>query len=234
MNLHRVLAVVAMLMVGIMTSNAQDRAVDAIVKKNQMEVEKAEAAVKRANETAIKALTNLAAARTKSKDTEGVARCQQAIAQITGKEVDEVADNAAAPGGATFPEGTFKWKGIHYYVFPKTKWANYEEAEAACKELGGHILRISSKKEYQYFLAYRTNELKRAFWILLEKLDITVKDESFKQTEFVVGDVFGSNDINVPFITQNFGGKVEYRNVPGSGYAFLNQEIFIVCEWEKQ
>jgi hypothetical protein len=215
----------AVMMIGAFAVNAQDKAVEAIVKKNQTEV-------KRSNDAAIKALTNLITTRTRSKDTEGVARCQQAIAQITGEDVEEVADNAA-PGGRTFPEGTFKWKGNHYYVFPKTKWANYEEAEAACKELGGHVLRISSKKEFEYFTEYRTKELKLNIRIVLEKLDITVKDEQFEQTKYVrtregPAGQYKSSNINYMAMDIWGNGAVCYAAVGN-----YSDEMFVICEWEK-
>jgi hypothetical protein len=77
------------MMVGILATDAQDKAVDGIVAKNQAEVGEAkgrdEASVKRSNDAAIKALRSLIVLRTKNKDEEGVARCQQAIAVINGK-----------------------------------------------------------------------------------------------------------------------------------------------------
>jgi len=80
MKSHLMIGMALMLLVGVLVANGQDKAVDGIVAKNQAEVSKAkslyEASVKRSNDAAVKALTNLAAARTKSKDTEGVARCQ--------------------------------------------------------------------------------------------------------------------------------------------------------------
>jgi hypothetical protein len=222
----RVIGMIVAMMVCGLAVNAQDRAVEAIVKKNQTEV-------KRSNDAAVKALTNLITTRTRSKDTEGVARCQQAIAQITGEavaEVAEVADNATG-GAKTFPEGTFKWKGNSYYVFPKTKWANYDEAETACKELGGHILRISSKKEFDYFVNYRAKELKMMFRTILEKIDPKIKDERYEQINYVyTEELFKSTNINVPIMDWYPRGQVILESLTSS---YDNWDVFVICEWEK-
>ena len=226
--------VIAVIALGIFTCTAfaqDDKAVDNILKKNQTEVEKAkalyDASVKRSNDQAIKTLTNLIRAR--SRDAEGIARCKNAIAKINGEDVEEDAGGVVA--GVTYPEGTFKWRGCRYYVFPKTKWASYEEAETACKELGGHVLRISSKKEYEYFENYRTKELKRSFWIVLEKFDIRVKDDAFKQTEYSAATEFGSSDVNYPLITKYAGKTIYFSNIGIRDH--LVNEVFVICEWDK-
>ena len=119
-------------------------------------------------------------------------------------------------------------------MFPKTKWANYEEAEAACKELGGHILRISSKKEYEYFVNYRAKETPLKLWIILEKFDLTGKDKSSEQTKYMIdspdGTQYASSTENRPFITNYQNSHVIYL-APNDGV--FSNELFAICEWEK-
>jgi hypothetical protein len=123
MKTHLMIGMALTLLVGVLVANGQDKAVDGIVAKNQAEVGKAkslyEASVKRSNDAAVKALTNLVAARTKSKDTEGVARCQNAIATINGEEVEvaEVAEgNTTVPANFEFPKGTIKFGSFAFRV----------------------------------------------------------------------------------------------------------------------
>lgn len=206
----------------------EDKAVEAILAKQK-------AAIDTANDQAVKSLTALMNIRLRSKDQTGVARCEQAIAQVKGEEEDEegqdtvVAASVPLPPGFEYPEGTFKWKKSRYYVFPKTKWANYAEAEEACKKMGGHLLRIDSVAEFKYFANYSFIKNNIKLRIILEKIDITTDEVKLVKNLNFGGKEPAYRSTTVNYFYFDSEGNV---SIPSDiNYALANAEFYIICEW---
>jgi len=78
----------------------------------------------------------------------------------------------ALPQAGRYPEGTFEWNGHHYCVLKRPM--SYKNAEAACRELGGHILSIDNRKENEYFYTLAANKN------TIYKLDVNNRENTKK------------------------------------------------------
>ncbi len=162
--------------------------------------------VSAADERYIKGLEALKKQYEIKKDTESVEQISDEIERVN-PDLKEL---------GTFPEGTIKYKGHHYFLIKDN--LDFEQAEAKCKELGGDLLSITDKTKLNFFLKLVSKD-KVKTWYWLKAIDID-KDSKIIQLLNIKNKPlkYGLNPIV-------YSGSFDYHS--GSGKAMF------ICEWDK-
>ncbi len=128
----------------------------------------------------------------------------------------------------TYPEGTFTQFDHHYFFI--TERMDWKSGKAECEELGGHLLSIDEKKEYEHFWNLATEQGKH-IWLDMNDLEKEGRWRNWqgKRPRYLKwskkgNDPNGGFGENVGIISPNWGGICDWNH---------NHAHYVICEWDK-
>lgn len=142
-----------------------------LMKKAEADLRQAEETYKdmvaRINEEAIAKYERLIKGATQRGDLEEAVTLNNKIAALRGAhplKLQSTAEEGPSKPmrSGDYPEGTFKVGRSHYYLLPEAM--DIRSAIAACEALGGHVLSLDDKREYDHFHKF-CGEQKISIWL---------------------------------------------------------------------